>query len=381
MRGIVVSAIGLLAALALAASPAAARTQARRVACCRVPAGAVVQVELVEDISTKTARAGDSFALRLSAPLIVGDRILLAAGTPGEGVVISASKPGMGGKPAKLVLAARYLSLRHGQAPLEGLQLASAGRNNGTAASVVGLTGFAFAPLGYLGLAVQGGNATFPKGTTATAKLATDMVLPPIGRASRAQVAQAQEAADAEDTDAGEGAAIEVPPPPPGQGQVVFFRRKTLLATGQWFKVRENGVALGKLSNGVYFVDVTAPGIHTYTATMEPEVKDHLRLEVDPGETYYVEGYTTKGVVVGIADLSPSSLEDFARASKRLKLAKPLATNAADLPDHPDDTNAAGYTWAKERIIDEPTGCPAGPANFRAGCLAYVSEATQGELK
>lgn len=380
MKHWVVCVVGLVAAFALSAGPASARTHASG-RCCRAPAGTVVQVELAEGVSTKTVRAGDAFQLRLSQPLIVGDRILLPAGTPGAGVVISASKPGMGGKPAKLVLAARYLTLRRGQVPLEGLQLAGAGRNNGAAAQVVGLTGIAFMPLGFVGLAVQGGEVTFPEGTTATAKLATDMVLPPVGRATRAQMAQAAETADAEDTDAGEGAAIEVPPPPQGQGQVVFFRRKTLMGTGQWFKVRENGVALGKLTNGDYFVDVTTPGVHTYTATMEPEMKDHLRLEVDPGETYYVEGILTKGVVVGVADLSPSSLDDFARASKHLKLAKPLEANPADLPDHPDDTNAAGYEWAKEKLVDDPSGCPAGPANFRAGCLAYVTEATQGELK
>jgi hypothetical protein len=380
MKGFGVLIAGLAAILlTLAASPVSARTG--RVACCRAPAGTVVRVELAEQVSTKTHRAGDSFALRLAEPLIVGDRILLPAGTPGEGVVIAASKPGMGGKPAKLVLAARFLSLRHSQAPLEGLQLAAAGRNNGTAAQVVGLSGIAFGPLGFVGLAVQGGNVTFPPGTSATAKLANTLYLPPIGRATPGQSATAEETAAGAAGEDEPGAAIDIPPPPRGQGQVVFFRRRSLLGTGQWFKVREDGVALGKLTNGAYFVQAAAPGIHTYTATMEPEMKDHLRLEVDAGETYFVEGILTKGVVVGVADLSPSDRAAFDKASGHLKPAPPIAAGAAGLPDHPADTSAAGYLWAKDRIIDEAGGCPAGPANFRAGCLAYVNEATQGELK
>jgi hypothetical protein len=133
--------------------------------------------------------------------------------------------------------------------------------------------------------------------------------------------------------------AIEIPPPPAGEGQVVFFRRKTLLGTGQWFNVREDGRALGKLTNGAYFVQVTDPGLHTYTAKTEPELKDHLELEVDRGETYFVEGTLTKGLVIGVADLSPSDRAAFAAASKDLKLAPP--PNGENADDQLRDTSAA----------------------------------------
>ena len=92
---------------------------------------------------------------------------------------------------------------------------------------------------------------------------------------------------------------IDVPHPPAGKGQVVFFREKSLVGTGQWFNVREEGKALGKLTNGAYFIQITDPGLHNYTASVEPEFKDKLKLEVDPGETYFVEGTLTKGVVIG----------------------------------------------------------------------------------
>jgi len=319
--------VSAMAALALTAAPAMARPVHRGGGCCRVPAGTVVQVELAEQVGTKTRRSGDSFALRLAQPLIVNGQVVLRAGATGLGQVVEATKPGIGGKPAKLVLAARYLTAPRGvRVPLQGLQLSGGGHNNSMAAQAVGLTGIAFAPLGFVGLAVRGGDVTFAPGTLATAKTADDMVLPSRGRATRAQLAAQADYLRADDqTGAGQ---IAIAEPPPGQGQIVFFRAKSLLGTGQWFRVRENGQALGKLSNGAYFVQTEPPGVHTFTASEEPEFKDKLKLEVDPGETYYVEGGLAKGVVIGAAFLSPSDRASFDKASKDLKLASSASGEA-----------------------------------------------------
>ena len=103
---------------------------------------------------------------------------------------------------------------------------------------------------------------------------------------------------------------------------MVFFRAKSLLGAGQWFRVREAGRPLGKLTNGAYFFQVATPGVHTYSASLEPELKDHLTLKVDPGETYFVEGALTGGLVIGAANLAPSSRDRFnAAATRGLKLA------------------------------------------------------------
>jgi hypothetical protein len=105
-------------------------------------------------------------------------------------------------------------------------------------------------------------------------------------------------------------------------GQVVFFRKKSLLGTGQWFNVREDGKALGKLTNGAWFVQAEPPGSHTFTAKTEPEFKDKLTLKVDAGETYFVEGVLTHGVVIGVPDLTPSDRAAFNDAAKDLKPAE-----------------------------------------------------------
>jgi hypothetical protein len=352
---VVVAAAWVCLALSLAAAFASPASAAGR-ACCEARAGTVVQVELAQPVSTKHQRSGDTFAFRLAAPLIVDGRILLPAGTLGVGEVVTSAKPGLGGKSAKLVLAARYLSLRRTQVPLQALQLSAAGKDNSTTAQAVGLTGIAFAPLGFVGLAIRGGDVEFPAGTRATAKLASDMFLPSRGRASRSALAEARSsmAADAADnTDVG---SIEIAPPPPGDGQVVFFRAKSLLGTGQWFNVREDGKALGKLTNGAYFVQVTTPGQHTYTATTEPELKDHLRLEIDAGETYFVEGTLTKGVVIGTANISPSDRAAFDKASKDLKLAPPPSEEKAS--DLPADSSAAASDTASA-----PSNTASAPSN------------------
>jgi hypothetical protein len=313
--------------------------------CCWVPAGTPVEVQLVDSVSTSAQRSGDEFVLRLAAPLIVRGEVVLGSGTLGVGVVVESAKPGIGGKGAKLVLAARYLRRQQQRVALEGLQLAATGRDNTVAAQAVGLSGLAFAPLGFVGLAIPGGNVRFPPGTSATAKVAVDVTLPPLRPASRQDIASAAAASNFVATDV--VSAIAVSGPPKGRGQVVFFRDKSLLGTGQWFNVREDGKALGKLTNGAYFVQVTDPGLHTYTATEEPELKDRLKLEVDAGETYFVRGTLTKGVVVGAADLVPSNRATFDRYSQHLKLvhtppAEPTADDRTSDPD-PVTTTSSGF--------------------------------------
>ena len=63
---------------------------------------------------------------------------MLRAGVPGDGEIVDAAKPGMGGKGAKLVLAARYLTERGQRIRLQALQLAAVGVDNTRAATAAG---------------------------------------------------------------------------------------------------------------------------------------------------------------------------------------------------------------------------------------------------
>jgi hypothetical protein len=315
---------------ALAQQPT--RTAAAR-RCCRVPAGTVMMVELAEPVSTKTHKTGDTFAIRLAEPVVVGGQIVLQAGATGVGEVTDASKPGFGGKAAKLVLSARSITGPGGNAlPLKGLQLSGVGKGHATAATALGLGGIGFAPLGVVGIALHGGDVAIPAGTQATAKLASSTTLRSLGKAPKGAGKIAVAAA--------EQGPIPIAAPAKGAGQVVFFRKKSLLGTGQWFNVREDGKALGKLTNGAWFVQEEPPGSHTFTAKTEPEFKDKLTLKVDAGETYFVEGILNHGVVIGTADLTPSDRAAFNTAAKDLKPAEQTA-GEDQLKEDPQEKAAA----------------------------------------
>jgi hypothetical protein len=259
--------------------------------------------------------------------------LLLRAGTPGVGDVIQSSGPGMGGKSGKLVVAARALTPAHGKPlPLKGLQLSIVGKGQSNVANAVGIGGIAFAPLGVAALAIRGGDAVIPAGAKAKVKLAGAQTLPSLGHAPKGVANSLVETVDA----GAAGGAIALPAIPRGMGMIVFFRKKSLLGTGQWFNVREEGKAIGKLTNGVWFAQEVAPGVHTYTAKTEPQFKDSLKLHVDAGETYFVEGVLTKGVVIGVADLTPSTRTAFNDAAKDLKTAPaPDEDKAEEQPAKP----------------------------------------------
>jgi len=107
-----------------------------------------------------------------------------------------------------------------------------------------------------------------------------------------------------------------------GTGTVVFFRPKKFAGAAIGFIVREGTDELGKLRNGTYFVIHPTAGVHEYV--VHSESKDVLRVEVEEGETYYVQGTIGVGIMVGRPNLSPSDAATYEGMKAKLKLAKPL---------------------------------------------------------
>jgi uncharacterized protein DUF2846 len=102
-----------------------------------------------------------------------------------------------------------------------------------------------------------------------------------------------------------------------GTGTVVFFRESKFVGGGMSYKVRENGVEICKLKNGSYCTVQVPVGKHTYD--VHSEAKDVLNLEVESGETYYVIGTLSVGVLAGHPNLSPSSKDVFDGLKAKLK--------------------------------------------------------------
>lgn len=100
-------------------------------------------------------------------------------------------------------------------------------------------------------------------------------------------------------------------------GTVIFFREKKFAGSMIRFKVREAGKELGKLSSGTYFTVQLPAGKHEFE--VHSEAKDLLTIEVEPGDTYYVVGTVTMGVMAGHPNLSPSDQAAYEKAKASLK--------------------------------------------------------------
>jgi hypothetical protein len=117
-----------------------------------------------------------------------------------------------------------------------------------------------------------------------------------------------------------QASAVQLPPPPTGKGQVVFFRRSAFKAIAMTYSVREGDKVVGTLGNGSYFVLTADPGPHEYRVISD--IRDVLHMEVEAGETHYVQEIADIGVFVGKVTLAPSDADTF----KGMKLkARPAA--------------------------------------------------------
>lgn len=105
--------------------------------------------------------------------------------------------------------------------------------------------------------------------------------------------------------------------PKEGKAQVVFFRPSKFVGGAIKFKVREGETELGQLGSGRYFVRNLAPGAHAFT--VRSEAKDVTNVELEAGETYFIAGSISMGVVAGRPNLSPSDAAAFEAALKKLK--------------------------------------------------------------
>ncbi len=138
-------------------------------ACCTLPDGTIVELEIAEPLSSKTAQRGQRFKLRLASPLYAGEHMLLPAGTEGIGEVVHADRARAAGKPGELLLAGRSLSGPNGELKLRGFRLGGSGENRTVAAFWI--------PLGFF---IRGGQIELPVGARAHAKLAGPHVLTPL---------------------------------------------------------------------------------------------------------------------------------------------------------------------------------------------------------
>lgn len=128
----------------------------------------------------------------------------------------------------------------------------------------------------------------------------------------------------------------------PTKGRIVFFRPSRLMGAIYTYRIAEVGEdgkvsatspRLGDLPNGGAFILKAEPGIHNYNITgpmAYNKADDRLRMEVEPGATYYVEQTVRIGPITGGFRLVPTDEARFIASKAKLSRGKatPAPTNA-----------------------------------------------------
>lgn len=288
------------------AAPPPAPPPATAPAPLRLPAGTVLQVELVDPLNSATSKLGDRFAIRLAEPVTVDGVVVAPAGATGEGEVVDASPAGMSGSQGKLIIAARYLDLNGQRVRVRGMTLAVSGESRVDLASGVRLIPYVGMASGFF---LRGGEIVIPAKTRASVRTAE-----PVGMASETATAAASP-----------GQAF-APGADPSKGHVYFFRPRRIgfapmtyhvVSVGEDGKAAKDAPRLASLSNGAYVIVDLEPGIHTFNvsgpATLN-KAEDRLRMEVEEGETYYIEQSFRTRVVTGGFKLVPAEKASFDEA-------------------------------------------------------------------
>lgn len=134
-----------------------------------IPAGTLIALRIDQQLSSQTAKRGDTFPITLMNDLWWQDRVVLPAGTKGIGEVIHAAGKGFGGRAGELIVTARYLDHEGRRIRLSHFKLGMAGTDNAAAAV------FASAAVPVAGLFVTGTSAAIGLGQLGQARLAEDV--------------------------------------------------------------------------------------------------------------------------------------------------------------------------------------------------------------
>jgi len=131
----------------------------------RVPANTPVVFDILDPISSKTAKIDAMFTIRTTVPVVIDGKTVIPAGALGQGQIVHAAKARAMGKAGELILAARYVDCGDVHVTLRGFHLDRAGKDRADQAFVASM---AFTPAGFF---VVGGESTVMAGSHANARL------------------------------------------------------------------------------------------------------------------------------------------------------------------------------------------------------------------
>lgn len=136
--------------------------------------GTMISLMVVNEVSTKVARAGDRFVLRVNSAVVVDGKTVIPVGAQAWGEVLIAHESGAVGKAGRLSAKLLYIDLPSGRIPLIGEQ---GDRGTGGAGSTV----FGVIAFGVFGLLTRGTNAKLKAGDLMDGCIAADILYDPAG--------------------------------------------------------------------------------------------------------------------------------------------------------------------------------------------------------
>jgi len=137
-----------------------------------LPARTVVEIEIVDTISSKTAKIGDMFTIRLAEPVRINGQLALPIGLTGVGQVSHVAKAGWGGKAGELIVMVRYLQCGTEQIPIGRFHFGASGESHAGAA----LGASVIVP--FAGFLIDGSEMILQAGTRGNARLSAAVALP-----------------------------------------------------------------------------------------------------------------------------------------------------------------------------------------------------------
>ena len=142
-----------------------------------IPARTTVVLELLQPISTRTAKPGDRFELRVLEALLIAGHVVIPAGSPALGEVIHAQKGGVFGKPGELLLTVRHVAVGGQKIPMRLFQPARGKDHTGVAMAATVTAAVTVPVAGLFAAFITGGQIELPAGTPVNAMVARDTLL------------------------------------------------------------------------------------------------------------------------------------------------------------------------------------------------------------
>lgn len=138
----------------------------------QLPAKTVIEIEIVDTVSSKTAKIGDMFDIRLVEPVKIDGQMVLPIGVTGRGEVSHVAKAGWGGKAGELIVMVRYLQCGADRIPVGRFHFGASGEAHLGAAFGASMV------VPFAGFLIDGSEMILQAGTRGNARVTAAVDLP-----------------------------------------------------------------------------------------------------------------------------------------------------------------------------------------------------------